>query len=101
MAESLMELLVKAYREPDPNPYLFEVGQRARVLKRVVEDGQTPKAWAGAIVTVERCWTTGLHKDHIYVVRRADGIVCEFKEDELDARYARVPAAAGKGGGDE
>lgn len=99
---NLLQLLVNEYNKPDPRPYLFEVGQTVRVVKSVVNDGQTPKHWAGATGSVERRKTTGLHKDHWYVVRHATGnVTCEFREDELDRRYARrvaAPPAAGEAG---
>lgn len=84
----LMELMTKAYAAPDPNPYLFEVGQTVRLRLRRSDDGQTPRCWDGAVVTVEHRYCTGLHKEHWYKLK-LNGVVCEFREDEIDARYAK------------
>lgn len=90
----MIDLVADAYRRPDPRPYVFEVGQPGRVRLVVAEDGQTPPWWAGARVRVTGRRTTGLHKDHWYKVRADDGRTCEFREDELDRRFART-----RGGG--
>ena len=60
-----------------------------RVCKDVVNDGQTPKFWAGAVVTIERFYGTVLVKSHWYRLRHDNGASDEFKEDELDRRYMR------------
>lgn len=82
----LADLLMEAYRKPDPLPYLFRIGQRVRVLHKVIDDGATHDFWDGAIGNVTERMTTGIHKEHWYVVRipfkRAT-----FREDELDRRY--------------
>jgi hypothetical protein len=83
---TLTDLILKAYREPDPKPYLFRCGQQVRVLRKVIDDGQTPTHWAGRIGCITRRYTTGIHKDHWYLVE-ASGSRCEFRESELDRRY--------------
>lgn len=88
----LLDIILDAYNKPDPKQYLFDVGQVVRVRNFVVEDGQTPGYWAGARAVVDRRWTTGLHKDHIYHLRldRPSGpVTCEFREYELDSRFRR------------
>jgi hypothetical protein len=87
----LLQRLMDHMNRPDPRPYLFAVGQRVRVCKSVTQDGQTPKHWAGAIGIVEERKTSMLHKDHWYAVS-ANGRRCEFREEELDFRYAKREA---------
>lgn len=91
----LLEMLIARYREPDPLPYAFQLNQAVRVLSDIASDGQTPVYWAGAKAIVVRRYTTGLHKEHFYVVRSISsqtGRECEFRESELDQRYRRKPA---------
>jgi hypothetical protein len=66
----------------------FSIGQKVRVLKKVVEDGQTPSYWAGAIATVEAftwrgdCMTLTLVHEN--------GAVERFRDYELDSRYFKI-----------
>lgn len=85
----MMELIAAAYAKPDPNPYLFEVGQTVRLRKGRSDDGQTPEYWDGAIVTVVSRHCTGMMKYHYYKVRYPGGPTCDFEEDEFDMRYAK------------
>lgn len=86
---NMLEEILKAYQKPDPNPFPFQVGQRVRIRVGVVEDGQTPALWAGAMAIVESRHCTGIHKQHYYKLRYEQGQLDEFKEEELDARYAK------------
>jgi hypothetical protein len=98
VVSELGRLLAEAYNAPDPNHYLFQVGQVARLRKGRSNDGQTPACWDGAVVGVMGRYCTGLHKEHWYKVRHmGNGATGEFAEDEFDARYARRPRP-GKGG---
>lgn len=88
----LIDEIMRVYNEPDPNPFMFQVGQQVRVVKSVVNDGQTHKCWAGAIATITRRYCTGLHKEHWYEVSLSyNGSLLknEFREDEFDFRYIR------------
>lgn len=88
MGNTVFDFLVAAYQRPDPHPYLYQKGQWVRVLKSVTDDGQTPREWAGALAIVEHRKTTGLHKDHIYLLANPrTGQRDEFREEELDRRY--------------
>lgn len=90
MNDTISEMLVAAMNKPDSNPFLFEVGQTVRVVKRVIDDGQTPEHWSGAMGTVisQRC--TMLSKRHWYKVKHAGrNCTCDFEEDELDFRFAK------------
>lgn len=90
MSETFMDLLVKAYNRPDPKPYLFEPGQKVRVLKGRSEDGQTPHYWNGAMAVVVGRYTTGIHKEHWYKLHHVEkNVVDEFREEEIDARYRK------------
>ncbi len=71
------ELLAQRYAEPPNHPALFEVGQKVRVRKRVVQDGQTPKFWAGAVVMVESRLCSGMHKEW-YQLRHENGCADAF-----------------------
>lgn len=84
----LFDLLVQVANEPDPNPFLFKVGQKVRVLKKVVDDGQTPHYWAGSICEVIGRSSSFLHKDHWYALKHTNGFTDLFSEEELDNRYA-------------
>ena len=83
-------MIVEAYQRADPKPYLADIGQTVRVLKRVTEDGQTPAWWAGAICVVEKRMTSGLLKEHSYKLRHENNRTCDFKESELDRRYLKT-----------
>ncbi len=81
--------MAKAYAKPDPNPYLFEVGQMVRLRKGRSDDGQTPRYWDGAVVKVKDRSCTGLHKIHFYILQHPNGQEDSFEEDEIDVRYAK------------
>ena len=89
------DLLVAAYNEPDPRPFLFEVGQKVRVLDVRVDqrwagwDGQTKAYWNGAVVEVLSRKSTGLHKDHFYCLKHENGAIDDFREEELDGRFRK------------
>jgi len=90
MEKTFEQLLMEAYNRPDPKPYLFQVGQTIRVLKGRSKDGQTPIYWNGALAIVVRRYCTGIHKEHWYVLRHSvNGYEDEFREEEIDSRYAR------------
>ena len=82
------DLFMEAWNKPSSKPYLFQVGQTARVKKKVIEDGQTPYFWAGAKVKILARYTTCLHKDHFYYVAFGEHVE-EFMEYELDLRYRK------------
>jgi hypothetical protein len=88
---SLKCLLVEAYNRPDPNPFLYEVGQTVRLLLGRSRDGQTPECWNGAKCVVVSRVASGLSKQHWYAIRHPCGAVDEFREEEIDARYIRKP----------
>lgn len=83
------DLLMKVINEPDTKPYYYEVGQKVRVCKKVLEDGQTPRFWAGAVCEVVKRYASMIHKDHWYKLRHPNGNEDEFREYELDYRYIR------------
>lgn len=82
-------LLVQAYNRPDPNPFLYEVGQTVRLLLGRSRDGQTPWHWNGAKCVVESRFASGISKQHWYVLRHPCGTVDDFREEEIDARCIR------------
>jgi hypothetical protein len=88
MTDSLSELLTKALAIPDPNPFLFNLGQVVRVRKKVINDGQTPLFWAGAKVRVLSRNCSCLTKSHWYVLQHPNGAQDHFQEYELDRRYS-------------
>jgi hypothetical protein len=89
MSSDLIDKLIARYKEPDPHPYLFKIGQTIRVRVKVIEDGQTPLYWAGAKAKVISRLCTGLHKEHWYkVYLESHNVTCDFSEEELDLRYA-------------
>lgn len=79
----LKDLLVNHFNKPDTTPFLFKVGQKVVLRKDVCKDGQTPKYWKGATVTVLNVTTTWLHKEHVYEVKHENGQVDQFKEEEI------------------
>lgn len=87
--KSFYQMLEEKIQEPDPNPFLFQEGQKVRVNKDVTKDGQTPAYWAGALVTVTRRTRSWLYKEHWYTLRHPNGQEDEFRETELDYRYKR------------
>jgi hypothetical protein len=87
---SLKDLIMAEYRKPDPNPFLFEVGQEVRLRVGRSLDGQTPEHYNGAMVQILSRYCTGLHKEHWYkVFHKEKNETCEFREDEFDMRFAR------------
>lgn len=85
----MYEKIAEMYAAPDPNPYLFIVGQKVRLKLGRSNDGQTSRCWDGAIVTVISRYCTGMFKDHWYKLMLPSGSINEFKEYEIDARYTR------------
>jgi uncharacterized protein YodC (DUF2158 family) len=86
----MTDWIAEAYARPDPNPFIFQVGQMVRLKKGRSDDGQTPEYWDGAIVKVVSMYSTGLLKNHWYKVLHAgQNVTCDFEEDEFDQRYAR------------
>ena len=86
LSDKIMELS----HRPDTKPFLFAVGQTARVRKGVSNDGQTPEYWDGAEVEIIAAHSSMLFKNHYYQVRHLDNYrTCEFEECELDRRYIR------------
>lgn len=94
MSGALKDLLLAAFRRPDPAPFPWDVGQVVRVKRQITRDGQTPGYWAGAYATVIARRSTLLHKDHWYTLRHnANSRMCDFREEEIDRRsLARQPA---------
>ena len=86
----VLQMIVDRYNDPDPNPYLFQVGQRVRINKGVTQDGQTPKFWDGGFAIVEKRKCGGLCKEHWYTLKHANGCTDDFREEELDSRYSRI-----------
>ena len=75
---------------PDPEPFVFVVGQIVRLRKGRSDDGQTPEYWDGATVVVVSMYSSGLLKNHWYkVLHPARNVTCDFEEDEFDKRYFR------------
>ncbi len=85
----MLDDIARVYAMPDPQPYLFAEWQTVRLRKGRSNDGQTPARWDGAKCLVVSRYTTGIHKEHWYVLRHDNGDTAEFQEDEIDARYAR------------
>jgi hypothetical protein len=83
---SLLEISIKT---PDNKPLLYEVGQAVRVLKGLSQDGQTPKFWDGAIAKVISRGSSPVMKIHSYRLQHPNGAIDDFREEELDRRYAR------------
>ena len=84
--EPAISILTKNHK-----PFLYEVGQKIRVSKKVIMDGQTPDYWGGAICQILRRSRTGIISDkHLYRVRILHkDKTCEFFEEELDRRFIR------------
>ena len=93
--EPLDDLIMRAARMPDPKPYLFQVGQTVRIIKRVIDDGQTPLYWSGAKVIVQSRGCTPLFKTHVYVLKHPNGAEDQFVEEELDRRYSTWKSSTG------
>ena len=84
------KLIIDIAKRPDNKSYLFRVGQVVRILKNVVEDGQTPEYYSGAKVIIISTHCTMLLKEHYYKVRHLENNkICIFKEDEIDGRFRR------------
>lgn len=80
LKESLVEY-------PPPPPALFAEGQRVRVKLAPYDDGQTPKKWYGARVSVVKARAS--YRENWYTLRHPCGIEDDFAEGELDRRFAR------------
>ena len=86
----LTDDLLTAVNEPIQAPPIFRVGQTVRVLKRIIDDGQTPHYWSGAKGECISVNIAGLiRKVWVYQVRHPNGNMCEFKEEELDYRFRK------------
>lgn len=85
----LIDKLLEKCNYPDPKPYLFQVGQKVRILKKVIDDGQTPYFWADSVCEIIKRRSTLFSKRHVYFLRHENSCVEGFLEEELDARYAR------------
>lgn len=88
---SFISLLDGFIPSKEHQPFLYEVGQKVRISKRVVESKKLPYYWSGALVQIlsRRHADTKAHK-HVYKVRilHSDKIG-EFYEEEFDRRYIR------------
>lgn len=67
----------------------FEVGQKVKILKSVLNDGQTPKFWTEELVEVISVGSTLLSKEWTVTLKHSNGSTDRFKSYELDARYIR------------
>lgn len=67
----------------------FEVGQKVKVLKKVLEDGQTPEFWTECLVEVISVGATMLHKEWTVTLKHPNGATDRFKAEELDWRYIK------------
>lgn len=67
----------------------FEVGQKTKVLKKVLEDGQTPDFWVGVEVEVVSVGHTLLHKEWTLTLKHPNGTQDRFKATECDWRYIK------------
>lgn len=72
-------------------PFLYEVGQKVRIRKNIVQDGQTPEYWSGALCQILSRQNVGMFlPKHMYKVRLLHGDkICDFFEYEIDMRYIR------------
>lgn len=88
---SFVSLLSGYTPAKDHHPFLYEVGQKVRVSKKVAMDGQTPEYWAGALVQIlSRRHADILQYRHLYKVKLLHAEkTCEFFEDEFDRRFIR------------
>lgn len=89
MSETFYELLAKRYAEPPDYPASFQHGQMVRVCKAVIQDGQTPHFWSGAVCKITNVRCTGMHKEWWYELTHDNGAVDWFDERDLDMRYAK------------
>jgi len=94
--ESLKDLFDKQLKKRKDVTFKFTVGQKVRILENVIDDGQTPKEYAGAIGVIvqqqvagialpEPWYVVGLPTGKYHIISRT----CAFREDELDDRYIR------------
>lgn len=67
----------------------FEVGQKVKVLKSVLDDGQTPSFWIDELVEVVSVGSTLLSKEWTVTLKHSNGATDRFKSYELDARYIK------------
>ncbi len=82
----IREMLEQQMKKPEV--YRFQIGQTVRVLNCVVEDGQTPDYWAGAICTVTSRYTTPIGRAVWYKLYfKPQHVIAPFSEDHLDHRY--------------
>ena len=88
--KSFEEMVVENFNKPDPNPYLYKIGQIGIVKKGVSDDGQTPEYWDGAKVQILSQHRTLFIREHYYRVKHSvKNVIDDFKEYELDRRFSR------------
>ena len=85
----LLTRLVEVARanEASAGPCPHPVGSRARVLRKVIEDGVTPHAFAGGVGTVESAHIAPGRNYWRMVVRLPCGLAARFDEMEMDRRF--------------
>jgi hypothetical protein len=86
--ETIPEIFEKAMKEPAP-PFAFQEGRKVRILKRVVEDGQTPLYFSGAIGLIKKRCIMGILMKTPYYYVEVNSHTEPFSEEELDHRYAQ------------
>lgn len=83
-----MNIFEKLLEKPETDcPY--EVGQKVRVLKQVLDDGQTPDFWIEGLVEIISVGHTLISKDWTVTLKHPNGATDRFKASELDARYIK------------
>lgn len=76
----------------DHKPFLYEVGQKVRIPKRVINNFQVPEYWAGSVAQIlsRRHVNSSTSHRHLYRVKLLHGDkICEFFEEDLDRRFVR------------
>jgi hypothetical protein len=73
--------------EAKAGPCPYPVGSTVRVLRRVIEDGVTPRFWAGARAVVESAHIAPGRSFWRLILRHTNGQAARFDEGELDRRY--------------
>ncbi|NJO61044.1 MAG: hypothetical protein HC836_23120 [Richelia sp. RM2_1_2] len=84
--------LLEGYIPPkDHKPFLYEVGQKVRISKKVTENERISNIWAGSVAQIlsRRHANVGGHY-HIYKVKLLHGTeIFEFSEADFDRRFIR------------
>lgn len=83
------ETMLEVYQQPAKKDFDFRLGQTVRVRKSLDIDTYYIRNLLGAKGTVERRYTTGLHKENKYEIKFENGRIETFDESELDGRYAK------------